>query len=84
MAKFMDVHTGMKGISQADLQKEHEKDLVAEKSEKGVHFHKAWADPATGTVFCLSEGPNKEAVRRVHEKAGHPAGEIYEVPFAVE
>jgi hypothetical protein len=34
-------------------------------------------------VFCLSTGPSKEAVRRVHEKAGHPADEIYELPVEV-
>ena len=37
----------------------------------------------SGTVFCLSTGPSKEAVRRVHEKAGHPADEIYELPVEV-
>lgn len=50
----------------------------------GVHFIKAWADPKSGKVFCLSEGPSKEAVRRVHELAGHAAEEIYEVPVTVE
>ena len=53
--------------------------LVAE----GVHFERAWLDPESGMVFCLSTGPSKEAVRRVHEKAGHPADEIYELPVEV-
>jgi Protein of unknown function (DUF4242) len=44
-----------------------------------VHFERAWLDPESGEVFCLSSGPSKEAVLRVHEKAGHPTGEIYEV-----
>jgi hypothetical protein len=35
-------------------------------------------------VFCLSTGPSKEAVRRVLEKAGHPADEIYELPVEVQ
>ena len=34
-------------------------------------------------VFCLSTGPSKEAVQRAHEKAGHPADEIYELPVEV-
>jgi hypothetical protein len=34
-------------------------------------------------VFCLSTGPSKEAVQRVHDKAGHPADEIYELPVEV-
>ena len=31
------------------------------------------------SAFCLITGPNKEAVIRVHEKAGHPAKELYEL-----
>jgi hypothetical protein len=38
----------------------------------------------SGKVFCLSEGPSKEAVLRVHERAGHATSEIYEVPLSVE
>ena len=34
--------------------------------------------------FCLSSGPSKEAVLRVHDKAGHPTSEIYELPVEVE
>lgn len=83
MATFMDVHVGLKGITAAQLAAEHSKDLEIEKAE-GVHFIKAWADPSSGRVFCLSEGPNIEAVKRVHQKAGHPADEIYEVPLSIE
>ena len=50
---------------------------------EGVRFLHAWGDPTTGKVFCLSEGPSKEAVSRVHERAGHKADEIYEVPLEV-
>ena len=84
MALFMDVHDGMKGITEEQLKQEHAKDLRAESGEKGVHFIKAWADPNTGQGFCLSEGPNMAAVKRVHEKAGHPASETYELSVTVE
>ncbi len=84
MARFMDVHTSMKNITQEQLAQAHAADLKNETSEEGVHFTKAWADPTTGKVFCLSEAPNREAVQRVHEKSGHAADEIYEVPLAVE
>jgi hypothetical protein len=30
-------------------------------------------------VFCLSEAPSADAVQRIHERAGHPADNIYEV-----
>jgi Protein of unknown function (DUF4242) len=34
-------------------------------------------------VFCLSSGPSKEAVLWVHDKAGHPTTEIYQVPVEI-
>ncbi|MFD0327784.1 nickel-binding protein [Streptacidiphilus monticola] len=40
-------------------------------------------DPKSGKVFCLSTGPDREAVMRVHERAGHPTSEVYEVPIEV-
>lgn len=80
--RFMDVHHGMKDITQEQLAIEHQKDLDNEK-DTGVHFLQAWADPKTGNVFCLSEGPNAEAVQDVHRKSGKPADEIYEVPIEV-
>lgn len=83
MPKFIDIHTGMKGVTKQQLQMSHKKDLELEDSE-GVHFLHAWADPQTGKVFCLSEGPSKEAVLRVHKKAGHATEEIYEVPIETE
>jgi hypothetical protein len=83
MAMFMDVHGGFKGVTREQLREAHEKDLKIEGDEH-VHFMKAWADPKSGKVFCLSEGPTKEAVMKVHERAGHPTTEVYEVPIAIE
>ena len=80
MAKFMDVHSGFVGVTGEQLQAAHEADLAVEGVE-GVHFEHAWLDPESGKVFCLSTGPSKEAVMRVHEKAGHPTTEVYEVPI---
>ncbi len=80
--KFIDVHTEMKGLDQEAFQKAHDMDTQIE-NEEGVHFLHAWADPKAGKVFCLSEGPSKEAVLRVHERAGHPTEEIYEVSLEV-
>lgn len=81
--KFIDVHTGMKGIDQQALIHAHEQDVQLQASE-GVRFLHACADPTTGKVFCLSEGPSKDAVLRVHQRAGHATHEIYEVPIEVE
>ncbi|MGW7287994.1 SCO4226 family nickel-binding protein [Streptomyces sp. NPDC054847] len=82
MTEFMDVHRGMKGITSDQLMEAHRADLAIE-GEEGVHFKKAWADPETGTVYCLSEGPSADAVQRIHERTGHPADEIHPVPLAV-
>ena len=82
MAKFIDVHSGFIGVTEEQLRAAHEHDLAVEAAE-GVHFERAWLDPASGKVFCLSSGPSKEAVLRVHEKAGHPTEEIYEVPVEI-
>lgn len=78
MAQFMDSHDGFFGVSQEQADEAHKRDLAIEAAE-GVHFRQWWADPASGKVFCLSEGPTKEAVMRVHEKAGHPTDQIWEV-----
>jgi hypothetical protein len=79
MAEFMDVHRGMVGISPEGLMEAHQADLAIQ-GEEDVDFKHAWADPKSGMVFCLSEAPSADAVQRIHERAGHPADEIYEVP----
>jgi hypothetical protein len=83
MARFMDVHNGFVGVTEEQLREAHERDLVNEGAE-GVHFERAWLDPESGKVFCLSTGPSKEAVLRVHDKSGHGTEEIYELPIVVE
>lgn len=80
--KFMDVHNSMVGITAEALVAAHGADLAIQDDE-GVVFERAWADPVSGKVFCLAEGPSKEAVLRIHERAGHPADEIYELPLTV-
>ncbi|MCF6522950.1 SCO4226 family nickel-binding protein [Streptomyces sp. JJ36] len=82
MTTFMDVHHGMTGITKEQLRQAHAADTAIE-AEEDVHFQRAWADPASGTVFCLSEAPSAEAVQRIHERTGHPADVIHEVPLSV-
>jgi Protein of unknown function (DUF4242) len=82
MAKFIDVHSGFVGVTEDQLRAAHELDLAVE-AEQGVHFERAWLDPESGKVFCLSSGPSREAVLRVHDQAGHPTEEIYEVPVEI-
>jgi hypothetical protein len=82
MTHYIDVHHGMTGITDEQLKAAHNADLAIE-GEEGVHFEHAWADPGSGTVYCLSEAPSADAVRRVHERAGHPADEVHPVPLSV-
>jgi hypothetical protein len=82
MPRFMDVHHGMQGITADKLMEAHNADLAIEEDER-VHFERAWADPESGVVYCLSEAPSAEAVQRIHERAGHPADEIHPVPLSV-
>ncbi|MET9834849.1 SCO4226 family nickel-binding protein [Streptomyces sp. NPDC006385] len=82
MAQFMDVHHGMKGITAEQLREAHNADLAIEEDER-VHFQRAWADPESGVVYCLSEAPSAEAVQRIHERAGHKADEVHPVPLTV-
>jgi hypothetical protein len=82
MAKFMDVHSGFFGVTLEQLAEAHGRDLAIEEDE-GVHFASAWLDPEAGKVFCLATGPSKEAVLRIHSRAGHPTAEIYELPVEV-
>jgi hypothetical protein len=82
MAQFMDVHDGFVGVTKEQLLEAHEADLAIE-ADEGVHFDRAWLDPESGKVFCLSTGPSKEAVMRIHERSGHPTSEIYELDVEV-
>jgi hypothetical protein len=82
MAKFMDVHSGFFGVTAEQLADAHRRDLEIQDTE-GVNYEHAWLDPEAGKVFCLATGPSKEAVMRVHERAGHPTPDVYEVPIEV-
>jgi hypothetical protein len=82
MTQFMDVHHNMVGITSEQLKAAHDADLEIQ-GEENVDFKQAWADPDAGVVYCLSEAPSAEAVKRIHERTGHPADEIHPLPVAV-
>ncbi|MGW5974909.1 SCO4226 family nickel-binding protein [Streptomyces sp. NPDC055186] len=83
MTQFMDIHHGMQGITADQLRQAHEADLAIQE-EESVYFRQAWADPESGTIYCLSEAPSAEAVQRIHERTGHKADEIHAVPLSVQ
>ena len=82
MTQFMDVHHNMVGITAEQLKAAHDADLEIQ-GDENVDFKQAWADPEAGVVYCLSEAPSAEAVKRIDERTGHPADEIHPVPVAV-
>ena len=82
MPEFMDVHRGMVGITPDALKAAHQADRDIQ-DEEGVNFKHAWADPESGFAWCLSEGPSADAVRKIHERTGHPADDVFPVPVKV-
>jgi hypothetical protein len=82
MAKFIDVHSGFIGVTAQQLKEAHERDLAIE-ADEGVRFERAWLDPVRGKGFCLATGPTREAVMRIHARAGHPTHEVYELTVEV-
>ena len=79
MPIYMDIHKGVEGLTTKAVAEAHLKDLEVQESY-GVKYLKYWFNEADGTVFCLSEAPNKEAAEAVHREAhGLVADEIIEV-----
>lgn len=78
MPLYMDVHRNV-DASIEEVEEAHELDLETQ-DEYNVDYQKFWVDENSGTVFCLFEGPSKEAGEMVHEEAhGLTADEIFEV-----
>jgi class 3 adenylate cyclase len=75
---YLDRHDGV-SISPEELAAAHMADL-AEQGDLGVQYHTYWFDQDRGAVFCLAEGPSREAVEEVHQRAhGELASTIIEI-----
>jgi len=78
MPLFMDVHRNV-DASVEDVVEAHQKDVAAQE-EHGVKYLNYWVSEEDGAVFCLFEGPSKEAGEKVHRQAhGLTADEIFAV-----
>ena len=78
MPFFMDIHLVGK-ISVEDTRRAHLKDLSVQENY-GVIYHQYWFNEEAGTVYCLMEGPDKEACAATHLEAnGFTACQIVEV-----
>jgi hypothetical protein len=79
MAKFIDIHKGVEGLTVEAVAKAHMADLKVQEKH-GVKYLSYWFNEEEGTIFCLSEAPSKEAALAVHLEAhGMTADEIHEV-----
>jgi len=79
MPLFMDIHKGVDGLTADAVIHAHQQDLAVQEKH-GVKYLKYWYNEESGTVFCLSEAPSKEAAEAVHREAhGLVADEIVEV-----
>ncbi len=64
---FIDRHDAP-GLTPEEVSEAHRLDLAVQE-QHGVRYHTYWFDPENGSVFCLAEGPNREAVEAVHQEA---------------
>jgi hypothetical protein len=77
MPLFMDVHRMEGGVSVDDVADAHRRDLETQ-GQYGVEYKRYWVDEGQGLIFCLAEGPDADAVNRVHKEAhGLEADEIH-------
>lgn len=80
MPLYMDINTvDSDEFSAEDVVKAHMEDLVIQQ-KFGVRQIKYWVNEKAKTIFCLMEGPNKEACHQVHlQSHGSTACNIIEV-----
>jgi class 3 adenylate cyclase len=64
---YMDRHD-LPGITPEELADAHNRDVEVQE-RYGVRYHTYWFDPANGSVFCLAEGPSKQALEDAHQEA---------------
>jgi len=79
MALFMDFHKFEGKITIDDIKAAHMADQAVQ-DQFGVKYLQFWVNEEAGTVFCLTEGPDKEACEKVHRMAhGNVACALVEV-----
>jgi AraC-like DNA-binding protein len=70
----MDLHMSSSGdIPIEELIRKHKDDLAVQ-HKYGVKFKSMWVNKDKGMVFCLMEGPDKDACNNVHQEAHGDTG----------
>ena len=78
MPLYMDFHK-FDHITIEEVQNAHLADQSVQ-DKYGVTYHQFWVNAEAGTVFCLTEGPDKETCQAVHQEAhGNIACALVEV-----
>ena len=65
---FMDTHRMGPGVRAEDVADAHRKDLAVQAAH-GVRFLDYWVDEQAGTIHCLAEAPNADAIKETHREA---------------
>ena len=66
---YLDLHEfGAGNVKANDVAAAHQKDLAVQK-KYGVSFLNYWVDEKAGTVFCLAEAPDSNALIMTHKEA---------------
>jgi hypothetical protein len=77
MALFMDFHQDLKLPAAAIAQ--IAEDTRARRADRfGVRQVELYHNPG-GTVYCLLEGPDEQAIRNHHAALGVPCGDVHQV-----
>jgi hypothetical protein len=65
MARYIDVHTDVRGLTAEDLARAHRRNLDLRRS-RGVDRGEYWYDEATPKLFGLVQAPGSAAAIAVH------------------
>ena len=82
MATYMDVHSGFFGVTADQLKEAHQADLDIEKDE-GFISHTPGSIRTRARSSASRRVRRAKSVLRIHERAGHPTPEIYELTVEV-
>jgi hypothetical protein len=77
MALFMDFHEDLKLPAEA-IARIAEDTRNAKADQFGVRQVELYHNP-DGKVYCLLEGPDKDAIRKHHAALGVPCGDLHQV-----
>jgi hypothetical protein len=66
---FIDIHNDFRENANVDfIEKSYSENTTVQK-EYGVNFLNYWSDRKTGTIFCLSQAPDSNAIIFAHREA---------------